>query len=276
MKKWLLSHGMTIFALAVALLVLWPLALMFSLATWRSADVTHLYQQGIPCLSLIPPVVSLEQFVRIVFEQYNYLHMFFNSLMLSAGIGFGAVVVDFFAGYVLAKVRFRGRGFVCGIYVFAMLLPLQVTLLPVYIASRTMGLINSWWSMILPGIFAPLGVFFMQQFLVSLPDEMVACMRMETRSTLCLLLHGILPYAMPGLITLFVIVFAENWGMVEQPLLLLTDPAKFPLSLALCSKETVPQDIAFAAAVIFSLPAFVFYILFQDQIQTGIGGFQPK
>lgn len=276
MKKWLLQYGVIVFTLAIALLILWPLVLMLSLSIWRSADVLRLYQQRIPHVTFIPPVVSFEQFVLVIFEHPSYLNMLFNSLVLSMGISIGAVVVDFFAGYVLSKIRFRGCGIIYGAYVFMMLLPPQVTLLPVYIASRTLGLINSWWSIVLPGIFSPMGVFLMRQFLVTVPDEMYACMRLETTSTLRLLLYGILPCVKPGLITLLVVVFSENWAMVEQPLLLLSDPSTFPLSLALCSKEVVPLDTAFAAAILFLLPAFALYAVFQDQIQAGIGGIQPK
>lgn len=276
MKKRLLNGTMAAFALALALVILWPLGFMFSLSMRRPADVAALYQQRMPDLSLIPPVVSLEQFVSVLLEQPSYLDMFINSLALSVGISLGAVAIDFLAGYVLAKVPFRGRGILYGVYVLMMLLPPQVTLLPVYIASRAAGLINSWWSILLPGIFAPVGVFLTRQFLVTVPDEMCACIRLETKSTLRLLLQGVAPCVKPGLITLFVVVFVENWGMVEQPLILLSDPAKFPLSLALCGKAAVPPETAFAAAAVFAAPAFVLYALFQDQIQDGIGGIQPK
>ncbi len=276
MKKRIMHCIAVIPVLAIVLLILWPLGLMVSFSTWRSEDIVLLYQQSAPVLTLIPPVASLEQFVRIVFEQSSYLTMFVNSLLLSVGISLGAIVIDFFAGYVLAKVPFRGQKLIYGSFVFMMLLPSQVTLLPIYIASRALHLINSWWSLILPGIFTPLGVFFMQQFFLTVPDEMYACMRLETKSTLRMLLQGILPCVKPGLIALFVVLFAENWSMVEQPLLLLSDPATFPLSLALCSKTTVPAEVVFAAAVIFALPAFVLYALCQDQIQDGLGGIQPK
>ena len=153
MKKWLLQYGVIVFTLAIALLILWPLVLMLSLSIWRSADVLRLYQHRIPHVTFIPPVVSFEQFVLVIFEHPSYLNMFFNSLVLSMGISIGAVVVDFFAGYVLSKIRFRGCGIIYGAYVFMMLLPPQVTLLAVYIASRTLGLINSWWSIVLPGTY---------------------------------------------------------------------------------------------------------------------------
>lgn len=276
MKDHIVQCIARIVILIIVLLTLYPLLLMISLSMWRSSDVLHLYQQQIPHFCLPPPVFSLEQFVLVIFEQSSYADMFINSLLLSVSISLTAVTIDFLAGYVLSKLHFCGSKLIYHIYVFMALLPAQVILLPIYIASRTLHLINSWWSIVLPGIFSPLGVFFMRQFLVAIPDEIFACMRLETSSTMRLLLHGILPYARSGLITLFVILFSENWAMVEQPLLLLSDPSKFPLSLALCSKESVPLDIAFAGAVIFTLPALVLYTVFQDQIQDGIGGIQLK
>lgn len=253
-------------------IMLVPVILIFSHATMRFNDVTALFESSHPAITFIPPVVSLQQFYGVLIENLKYLEMFFNSLWLTLVIATFHTIVSLLSGYVLAKVPFPGRGAVYLIHVLFMVMPLQISLLPVYMISKATGIYNSWWSLILPGVFAPLGVFMMRQFILSVPDELCACMRLESKSTFSMLLHVIVPYVKAGLITLFVISFAENWNMVEQPLILLSDPGKYPLSIVLNSKESVSLTILFAGAVVFMLPTGLLYLLLKEQILDGLGG----
>lgn len=253
-------------------IMLLPVVLIFTNATMRLNDVSTMFKNNPPTIVLIPPVVSIEQFYGVLIEHLKYLEMFFNSLWLTLVIAIFHTLVSFLSGYVLAKVPFFGRGGVYFLHVLFMVMPLQVSLVPIYMMSKVMGIYNSWWSLILPGVFAPLGVFMMRQFIICVPDELCACMRLESNSTYVLLRHVIAPYVKAGLITLFVIAFAENWNMVEQPLLLLSDPGKYPLSIVLNSKSSVPINILFAGAVVFMLPTGLLYMLLKGEILSGLGG----
>jgi multiple sugar transport system permease protein len=253
-------------------IMLLPVVLIFSQATMRIRDVNALFESSTPNIAIIPPVVSMEQFYGVLIEHQKYLEMFFNSLWLTLVIAVFHTLVSFLSGYVLAKVPFYGRRTVYFLYVLFMVMPLQVTLLPVYMMSKVMGIYNSWWSLILPGVFAPLGVFMMRQFILSVPDELCASVRLESKSTCILLFYVIAPYVKAGLITLFVIAVSENWNMVEQPLLLLSDPGKYPLSIVLNSKDSVPLSIQFAGAVVFMLPMGLLYLMLKEQILNGLGG----
>lgn len=252
--------------------MLTPVILIFTHAAMRANDVTALFANKNPTISLIPSVISMEQYYGVLIEHQKYLEMFFNSLWLAIVIAAFHTLVSLFSGYVLAKVSFPGRSAVYLIYVLFMVMPLQVSLLPIYMISKATGIYNTWWSLILPGVFAPLGVFMTRQFILSVPDELCACMRLESKSTLSLLFHVIVPYVKAGLVTLFVISFAENWNMVEQPLILLSDPGKYPLSVVLNSKESVPISILFAGAVVYMLPTGFLYLLLKEHILDGLGG----
>ncbi len=253
-------------------MMLAPVFLIFTHAMMRTGDVAALFDSQVLAIAIVPPVVSLDQIYGVLIEHQKYLEMFFNSFLLTLLISSCHTIVSLLNGYVLAKVPFPGRGSLFFVYALFMVMPLQVSLLPVYMMSKALGIYNSWWSLILPGVFAPLGVFMMRQFIISVPDELCACMRLESKSTFCTLFHVIIPYVKAGLITLFVITFAENWNMVEQPLILLSDPRKYPLSLLLNSKVSVPVHIVFAGAMIFMLPTGLLYLLLKDHILDGLGG----
>lgn len=253
-------------------IMLFPVAAILAHAAMRAIDITALFAEKNPVVSLIPSVISMEQFYSVLIEHYKYLEMFLSSLWLAMVISAFHTLVSILSGYVLAKVPFRGRNTIYVLHVLFMVMPLQISLLPVYMISKATGIYNTWWSLILPGVFAPLGVFMMRQFILCVPDELSACMRLESKSTISLLVHVIIPYVKAGIVTLFVISFAENWNMVEQPLILLSDPAKYPLSVVLNSKQHVPIHILFAGAVVYMLPTGLLYLLLKDYILDGLGG----
>ncbi len=256
---------------ACAGITLLPVVLIAVHSLMRPGDVVSLFSSVCPPIHLIPEVVSIKQYYAVLVEHQSYLEMFFNSLFLTLAIAAAHTCVSFLAGYVLAKVHFPGRGAIYFLYVFFMVMPLQVTLLPVYMASKAIGIYNSWWSLFLPGVFAPLGVFLMRQFVLSVPDELCACVRLDTKSTRAMLMHVVAPCARAGLITLFIVTFAESWNMVEQPLLLLSDPAKYPLSVVLNAKANMPHTMLFAGAVVFMLPTGLLYVLLKEYILDGLG-----
>ncbi len=264
---------MTVVTALCACLVMYPVALSFSHAFMRRADVIGAIgrpQRGMDLLS--PPVVSLEQLYGVLMEHSQYLHMFINSLWLTALIAVFHTLFALSGGYVLAKVPFRGRGLLFFAFALLTVMPLEVSLFPTYIVTRLLRLYNSWWAIILPGIFSPLGVFMMRQFILNVPDELCEEMRLESRGSFAMLFYVIAPCVRAGMITLFVIIFAEHWNMVEQPLMLLSDPRKYPLSLVINRPDAFPRDLVYAAALVFLLPVGMLYMLVKEQIIDGLGG----
>ena len=176
-----------------------------------------------------PSKITLSQYYELLIERYRYLHMFWNSVKLSLSITVLHVGIAVTSAYVFAKVDFKGRETLFFIYIIVMMMPFQVTLLPNYIQARFLKIYDTYWAIILPGVFAPFGVFLLRQFMKYIPDEFIEAVSLESGSVADILRIAILPSLKPGIIALAVLTFAENWNMVEQPLVLMEDSLKYPL-----------------------------------------------
>jgi multiple sugar transport system permease protein len=152
-----------------------------------------------------------------------------------------------------------------------MMMPFQVTLLPNYIQARFLGIYDTYWAIILPGVFAPFGVFLLRQFMRYIPDEFIEAVSLESQSVADILRIAIIPALKPGIIALAVLSFAESWNMVEQPLVLMEDSLRYPLSIALNSIIERSTNVAFAGSVIFMIPIVILYCYFDEHIFKGIG-----
>lgn len=221
-------------------------------------------------IAFIPSRVTLNQYYTVLVEKYRYINMFWNSVKLSISITLLHIIVSIITAYVFAKVEFKGRDSLFFIYIVVMMMPFQVTLLPNYIQARTLNILNTYWAIICPGVFAPFGVFLLRQFMKYIPAQMIEAVSLESNRIMDILITAVIPYIKPGIIALLVLSFAENWNMVEQPLVLLDDRLKYPLSLALNSIIKKSSEVAFAGSVIYMIPIVILYFYFEEYIIKGL------
>ena len=135
-----------------------------------------------------------------------------------------------------------------------MLMPPQMTLLPIYRVAYANKLLNHQMLLYAPIAFAPFGTFFMRQWLLRWPDELTEYLRLEGGSSVKLLWYCLAPYALPGMLALFALTFTEGWNQVEQPLMLVSDSLRQPLSALLKDLSAGNPQIVFAASVASILP----------------------
>lgn len=255
-------------AVVTALLAL-PL-LMTLLSSFMSAEeLSVVYAEG-ESFRWIPYRATAESYFRLLFASETYLATFWNSMGIAAASTALQTGISLIVGYALAKCRFRGRDAVFYVYTLVMLAPYQVTLLPNYMLMKDLGLYNSWWALILPAAFSPLGVFLMRQFLLEMPDEILEAAHMDTSSNLRVLIRVVAPSVRPALLTVAALSFAECWNMVEQPLVLLEDAWRYPLSLRLNGLSGGAMDVRFSGAVLAMLPAILLYFLFENELTEGV------
>ncbi|MEF9895210.1 MAG: carbohydrate ABC transporter permease [Clostridia bacterium] len=263
-------------ALRMALLIvlaavfLSPVVITLTGSFMGQAELGQVFSGKTASLRLIPRKATLNGYCELLFAGGKYLGMFWNSVLLAAAISLGSTVVGLVVGYVLAKRKFRGRDALRFLYIVMMMMPFQVTLLPNYIMLKQMSLYNTNWALILPGVFAPFGVFLMSQFIRSMSDEMIEAATLETNSPIKVLAHIVAPMVYPGLLALFLLSFADAWNMVEQPLILLQDTWKYPLSLALNNMREGDMSISFAGAVLYMLPVVFLYRIFEEELIEGL------
>ncbi len=226
-------------------------------------------------ISLIPNQISFEQYYETLIENYDYIKMFWNSVKLSLIISFFTLIVAFPQSYVFAKIKFKGKNLIFFIYIIVMMMPFQVTLLPNYLLLRFMNLLNTHRALIFPAIFSPFGVFLLTQFMRYVPNETIDSFKLESNSIIGLFYHIIAPAVKPGIIALLVLVFAESWNMVEQPLIFLKDDFLYPLSLAL-NGSTLNNSLGapFAGAVLYVIPILALYFYFEEEIIAGFSNWK--
>ncbi|NLC68328.1 MAG: carbohydrate ABC transporter permease [Clostridiaceae bacterium] len=222
-------------------------------------------------ITLVPSRITLNQYYELLIEKFKYLNMFWNSFKLTLIITVLHVIIAIPTAYVFAKISFKGRDVLFFVYIVVMMMPFQVTLLPVYLQARFLKIYDTWLAIILPGIFTPFGVFLMRQFMKFIPDEFLEAAVLESNSIWDLFRVAVLPVSRPGIIALSVLTFAENWNMVEQPLILLEDNLRHPLSIALNSIVKQSSSVAFAGSVLYMAPVIILYFYFEEQIISGFG-----
>ncbi|NOU88502.1 ABC transporter permease subunit [Paenibacillus sp. LMG 31460] len=221
-------------------------------------------------LKLIPDWITLDQYVKLLITTPKFLQMFWNSVGLVVPIVAGQVLVATLAAYAYARLRFRGRDTLFMIYLMTMLMPFQVTLVPNYIMIDKLGLMNTPFAIILPGIFGAFGVFMVRQFMANLPNAYTEAGKMDGAGHAIIFARIILPLIKPGLAALIVLLFVDYWNMVEQPLIFLKEEFQYPLSLYLSQIQQRERGVIFAASVLYMAPMVLLFLYAETYLIEGI------
>ncbi|MFB9278421.1 carbohydrate ABC transporter permease [Cohnella cellulosilytica] len=221
-------------------------------------------------LKLLPDWLSLHSYAQVLILAPKFLQMFWNSAALAAPIVAGQTGVAALAAYALAKLRFPGRDKLFAVYLMTMLMPFQVTLVPNYMVANALGLMDTEAAVILPGVFGAFGVFLLRQFMSHIPSAYLEAARIDGAGQWTSFRRIVLPLAKPGLAALIVLLFADYWNMIEQPLIFLQDAAKQPLSLYLAYIERDSLGIGFAASVLYMTPMLLLFLYAESYFVEGV------
>lgn len=221
-------------------------------------------------IKLIPDMVVIRQYYNIFLDKVDYLFYFWNSVKIVIPIIAGQVLISAAAAYAFAKLEFKFKEQLFFIYIITMMMPYQVTLVPNYIIIDQIGLVGTVYSIILPGIFTPFGVFLLRQFISFIPEEYIEAALVDGASRLKIFKDIVLPIIKPGIISLIILTFIDNWNMVEQPLIFLRELNQYPLSVIL--KDVIKDElgIAFAASTLYMAPALLLFLYGEDYLIEGI------
>ncbi|WP_051250537.1 carbohydrate ABC transporter permease [Paenibacillus harenae] len=236
----------------------------------KMADIGAGEKDGFINLKLLPDWISFRQYAEVLVHKPKFLHMFWNSVFLVVPIIAGQVLVASLAAYAFAKLRFWGREKLFVVYLMTMLMPFQVTLVPNYMIADKLGLMNSNSAIILPGIFSAFGVFMLRQFMAHIPYLYIEAAKMDGAGHLRIFYRVIVPLVKPGIAALVVLLFADNWNMVEQPLIFLEEAMKQPLSLYLSRINEGARGVAFAASVVYMAPMVMLFLYAESYLVEGI------
>ncbi len=219
---------------------------------------------------MIPDKVTFMQYYQALLRKPKFLQMFWNSIILTVPILLGQLVVSTFAAYAFSKFRFPLRDFIFFVFIIVMMMPFQVTLVPNYIMLKKMNIIGKYLSVILPGTFSTFGVFLLRQFMIGIPDEYCEAAKIDGASSLKVFYRIILPQCKGAIASLAILVFIDNWNMVEQPLIFLKEQAMHPLSVFLSSINGSELGIAFACGLLYMIPTLLIFMYGEEYLVEGI------
>lgn len=221
-------------------------------------------------LKFIPDIVSFRQYITVLFQSPEYLLKFWNSVLLTLPIVLGQMAVASLAAYGFYLSRSKVKNVIFFSYVILMLMPYQVTLVPNFLVSSSLGILGTRWAVILPGIFTPLSVFILTKSMRRIPAAVIESARLDGAGEFKIFLKVILPMCSSALYSVAILTFIDNWNMVEQVLILLDNVEKQPLSVFLSSINTGEVGIAFASATVYMIPPVLLFLHGEENLVEGI------
>ncbi len=221
-------------------------------------------------LKFIPDMVSLRQYAAILLESPEYLLKFWNSVILAVPIVAGQVTVAALAAYGFTVYRGRGRELLFFSYIILMLMPYQVTLVPNYLVAKFLGMLDTRRAVVLPGIFTPFSVFLLTKTMRRIPKEIREAASLDGAGPWRIFTRVYLPQCRSALYSVVILVFIDNWNMVEQVLVLLTDADEQPLSVFLSQINAGEIGLAFAAAAVYMIPPVLLFLHGEGYLVEGI------
>ena len=221
-------------------------------------------------LKFIPDMVSFSQYNTVLFKSPEYLFKFWNSVILVGPIVVFQLIVASLASYGFARYRGRIREIIFFAYIILMLMPYQVTLVPNYLVSDWLNLLDTNWAIWLPGIFSPFAVFLLTKFMRRIPDSVMEAAQIDGAGEWQIYRRICMPLCKGALYSAAILIFIDYWNMVEQPLILLSDPQTHPLSVFLSKINAGEIGLAFAVATIYMVPSLLIFLYGEEYLVDGI------
>ena len=273
--------ALTILAAVFALMFLLPTLLTITNSFMTQSEITANYGQVFDTgskgyisktinLKFIPDKVSFSQYITVLFRSPDYLLKFWNSVILVVPIVLGQLLVASIAAYGFTRWRGKVSDVIFFSYVILMLMPYQVTLVPNYLVSQWLGLLNTRWAIIFPGVFAPFSVFLLTKFMRRIPVSLIEAAKLDGCGEWQIFTKVCLPQCRSALYSIAILVFIDYWNMVEQPIILLPDATQQPLSVYLSTINAGEIGIAFAIAVIYMIPGLLMLLYGEEYLVEGI------
>lgn len=221
-------------------------------------------------LKFIPDMVSFSQYITVLLKSPEYLLKFWNSVVLVGPIVVFQLIVASLASYGFARYEGRLRQIIFFAYIILMLMPYQVTLVPNYLVSEWLNLLDSYWAIWLPGIFSPFAVFLLTKFMKRIPTGVIEAAQIDGAGEWQIYRRVCMPLCKGALCSAAILVFIDYWNMVEQPLILLSDPETHPLSVFLSKINAGEVGLAFAVATIYMVPSLLVFLYGEEYLVDGI------
>jgi multiple sugar transport system permease protein len=226
--------------------------------------------------SLLPDTFRTDAYQR-VFDVQPFATQYFNSMYIAVLVTVGTLAVSSLAGYAFARIRFPGRNALFLVVLVGLLIPSEVTIVPLFQMFNELGMIDTHWPLILvPILGAPsvLATLIMRQFFIALPKELEEAARIDGLGQFAVYWRIAMPLARPALGAVAIFTFLHSWNLYLEPIVFLSTPENFTLPQALTHFVDAyggPMwDVQLAAASMTALPVLVFFVVLQRQFVEGL------
>ena len=203
----------------------------------------------------------------------NFARYLANSMFISAAVTVSSVVFCTMAGYSLSKFSYFGRDGFFMLILITLMIPLEVIFIPMLIIVRELGMNNSYWGLIVPVMITPFGVFWMRQFIMTIPDDYAEAARIDGLNEFQIFWRIIFPMCAPALGALAIFTFMSNWNSLIWPLIVATSQDLWTIPVGLVAFEsefTRPLNYIFAMAIVAVLPTVVLFAFLRRRLLSGI------
>lgn len=274
----------TMIAAAFAFLFLTPIVLTITNSFMSASEITANYgaifatsETGAKMfvaekvnLKFIPDMVSFFQYITVLFKSPNYLLKFWNSVFLVVPIMVFQLTIATLAAYGFARYNGKVRSAIFFAYIILMLMPYQVTLVPNYLVSERLDILNTYWAIWLPGIFSPFSVYLITKYMNRIPVSLIEAAQIDGAGEWRIFSKVCMPLCKGIIFSTAILVFIDYWNMVEQPLILLDDAEKYPLSVYLSRINSGEISLAFCVATIYMIPTLLVFLYGEEYLVEGI------
>lgn len=254
--------------LVICILILIPFVWMLSGGLKSRAEVFRLP------LSIAPREMNLvENWQNLLEKRPYFLRNLANSTLVATTYTLGVLFFCSLIGYGFAKHEFPGRGLLFGIVLATMMVPAQATIIPLYLIFRKIGWMNTYWPLIVPGLAQAFGIFFMRQYISTIPTALLDSARIDGAGEFRIYLEIVLPIIKPALATLGIITFMASWNSYFWPVIVLTQPKMQTLQVAVTNMSgalRVPYELIMLGCSISLIIPIVIFFLFQRYFIEGL------
>ena len=218
-------------------------------------------------------MLSLAAF-KDAFSKVDMVRLFWNSILVTALCAAGQMFTAALAGYAFARLNFRGRNGLFAVILATMMVPMQVTIVPVFMLIRGMGLSDTLLALILPALPTAFGTFLMRQYFMGIPDSLAEAAQIDGATPWQVFWKVYLPLSTPGLAIVGILAFNGIWNEFFRPLIMTISEENFTLPLGLVSLQgqlgTGSMSTVLAGVVLSMVPALVVFVFGQRPLREGL------
>lgn len=265
-KKILSSAGYYLISIVISLIVMLPFFWMLSTSLKSKGALMALPVQWIP---QEPMLDAYNQ----VFLRFPFLRAVGNSMLITVCYTVITILSSSMAAFAFTKIRFPLANGIFKVYLASMMIPTQVTLIPLFIIMNHMGMINSYRSVIFPSLFKAFGIFLLVQNMRSVPNDYIEAAQIDGASMWYIYWKIMLPLSLPAIATLAITTFMDSWNDYLWPLVMLSDRNKMTITLALNNlngQYATEYNVLMAGSLISMIPIIIVYIGANSKMKSGI------